>query len=389
MNSDDQIYDFIKEHYQKYLERDPDSEGLEYYFFQIRHNKIKPKDLGSILQQSDEYKRKIEEKELPEIISSELEKILNDFQPIDELDIKESEPTVFVSCYNGKNDFGGVYFLSENKLQTIFEGSGCFGIFFDTNHDVLFVATRTTPQIMAYKKERNIFSRISVDFSNYIFGEQSHGITIFNGKLIVIATDGTENEESALNLDVPWKGIGKIIVSDLEFGDNSITIKNSQSYNPFSCNHHHHINDICVHNNSLYLLSHSYCDLEKNYIKKGVLSILSDAFQATPLLDKFQHPHSLHSFHNRLFLCSSGIACIMSISLPERIKLEYKGIDSYTRGLAVTKNFMYFGNSFSIGRTNSKFTNPIFGLLKFNRQTGITDFFPLPKGCDNVYAVIY
>ena len=294
-----------------------------------------------------------------------------------------------MSCYNGKNDFGGVYFLSKHQLQSIFEGSGCFGLYFDKNHDMLFIATRITPQIIAYKKEKNAFHRVPIDFSNYIFGEQSHGITIFNDKLILVATDGTENDESALNTDVPWKGIGKIIVSDLEFGINKITIKNSQSYNPFSCNHHHHINDICVHDNSLYLLSHSYCDLNKNYIKKGVLSILSTTFQSTPLLDKFQHPHSLHSYNDRLFLCSSAIACIMSISLPEKIKLEYKGIDAYARGLAVTKNFMYFGNSFSIGRTNSKFINPIFGLLKFNRQNGSTDFISLPEGCDNVYEVTY
>ncbi len=88
MNSDDQIYDFIKEHYQKYLERDPDSEGLEYYFFQIRHNKIKPKDLGSILQQSDEYKRKIEEKELPEIKGDEsFQKILDKLNKESKMDL--------------------------------------------------------------------------------------------------------------------------------------------------------------------------------------------------------------------------------------------------------------------------------------------------------------
>ena len=74
MNSDKKIYDFVKEHYQKYLEREPDTEGLEYYFLQIKHNRLKPKDLRYILQQSDEYKKKLKRKNYLKIFLMTLKK---------------------------------------------------------------------------------------------------------------------------------------------------------------------------------------------------------------------------------------------------------------------------------------------------------------------------
>ena len=70
------------------------------------------------------------------------------------------------------------------------------------------------------------------------------------------------------------------------------------------------------------------------------------------------------------------------------IKLEYKGIDAYTRGLVVTDKFFFIGFSFSVGRTNSKFVNPNFGILRFDRRTGETKRIPPPLNCDNVYDII-
>mgnify|MGYP000008060242 FL=1 len=388
MKHDESIYDFIKKTYLKYLGRDPDKTGLNIYFSKIKNKTMHPNDLKNIIKQSKEYADKIKEQELCEIISLDTDTFLNE----DSYELPhnlENESKTFVSCYHSKNDYGGVYTVTDKKLEPIFEGTGCFGMHFDKNHEILFFIIRNEPQLIAYKIKDNKFFRMEIVFSNYLFAKQAHGIVIFKNKIFTIATDGIKNDsEKAINSDVPWKGVGKIMVSDLDFFEDKIVIKNTKYYNPFSCNHHHHINDITVHENSLYLLSHSYCDENKIYIKKGALSKLEpDTFHANVLLDKFQHPHSLFSYDNRLFLCSSTIAGVLSVLLPNKIKLEYKGIDVYARGLTITQNHIFIGNSFGIGRTNSKFKTSLCGLLKFNRKNGSAIFYDLPSGCDNVYSI--
>ena len=66
-----------------------------------------------------------------------------------------------------------------------------------------------------------------------------------------------------------------------------------------------------MHNDSLYLSAHSYCDNGKKYVKKGVLAKLDKNFQASMVFDKFEQPHSIDSYENKIFICSPCLASLI------------------------------------------------------------------------------
>ena len=53
----DEIKEIIRKHYLTFLDREPDSVGLEHYFDLIRDGKLKIQDLEDIFKNSDEYKK--------------------------------------------------------------------------------------------------------------------------------------------------------------------------------------------------------------------------------------------------------------------------------------------------------------------------------------------
>ena len=404
IKNDFEVKEFIRQHYLRILKRLPDQEGFHYYFTEIKKGNIKPEELISIFQKSDEHIIKEHEHEIVEKISQDVEDIINKNEFFDDPSkdsTQKPEPDlVFASCQNIIRDGGnianqsispgGVYYLDDNVLKIIYDETGCFGIHFDKSRKILFCVTRKENQIIAFKvKNSNQFIRVPIKFVNYLFAVEAHGIYINENKIVVVATGGINDGENATNDDVPWTGVGKIIVSELEINDNEITIKNSKVFNPFNCTHHHHINDITYHDGDWYLTSQGYCDSKNNYVKKGSLAKLDDSFNAHTILDKFEQPHSLYFFRDRLYVCSSANAIVYSINLKDKsMRLEYKGVNAYTRGLLVTDNYFYIGTSFSVGRTNSKFTNPNFGILKFNRNNGETTRIDLPPNCNNIYTII-
>jgi len=291
-------------------------------------------------------------------------------------------------------EFGGIYYLEDNILNPIFEGIICTGLEIDENAKILLSITRSTEeQIIAIKiKNQREFEKLPVELaSNYICAFLAHDMMIYKNKIIVIATNGLKNDkEEATNEDVPWEGIGKIIVSDIKFDKEKIIISESVVINPFGCNHHHHINDICFYDNSFFLSAHTYCDKNKKYFKEGVIAKLNEKFEVIETMDKFRQPHSLVSFRDRLFVCSSSVSSVMSVNWKEKsVKLEYKGVDSYVKALLVTDEFFFIGLNYAVGRTNSKFKNPVSGLLKFNRWNGKTDYVELPEGCTDIYDIKY
>ena len=105
--------------------------------------------------------------------------------------------------------------------------------------------------------------------------------------------------------------------------------------------------------------------------------------------NKLEQPHSPYHYRKRLYVCSSSQAIILSMNLQNKTtRIEFKGLNAYTRGLLVTDRFLYIGTSFSLGRTNSKFKNPNYGILKFSKDTGETKKIDLPKQYNNVYSII-
>lgn len=299
-----------------------------------------------------------------------------------------SEPSfIFVSCFNDKKATGGIFLLREGLIPLI-EGTSCFGLHYHKEYNILFCVTRSTPQILAFQiTPEDKILRIPVEFDKYVFANDAHGIIVLDKKIFVVATQGEESPQLADPPTDYGKFVGKIIVSDFEITNNVIKIKNSNIINPFNCNHHHHINDLCEVENSLYFSSFSFCE-SGDSVESGAISKLSFSGKSTIVTTDLDKPHSIKYFQQKLYVTSSGSSQIFSLGSDGEKKLEYKGPNAFIRGLTMTENYLYFGTSWGLGRTNSKFTNKHKGVLRFDRISGETRLFQIPDEYDNVYDIV-
>lgn len=303
--------------------------------------------------------------------------------------VNEENKNIFVSCFNNETGAGGTYFLDDNSLLPIYEGTGCYGIFVDRINKILFCTTRTEPQIIAFRIiAKNKFEKIPIKFENYEFANDAHGIWVAENKLFLVGSEGEKNGQLSKNDHGPGKHVGKIIISEIKKENNFIKIQNSKISNPFNCLHHHHINDLCMIGNKMYLSSFSFCDSNKNFINSGVISELDELGNANVLIRDLEKPHSIAPFKDRVFICSSSASKILSFNVDDKtVKLEHKTIDAFVRGLLITEKFMYYGISAGIGRTASQFTNKDSILFRFNKSNDETKKIPIPSFCDNIYGI--
>ena len=398
LNNNEEIEEFVKQHYRIFLEREADETGLKHYVGLLKNNELKPEELKQKFEESIEHKRLKSKWELAKKINKELEEILIDSKTFEEYlehTKRLEEPrNIFVTCYNETTNKGGVFLLNDSSLEPIYEQKMCSGMFFSKDSEILFTITKEEPQIVALKGKNGKWESIPIKTKNTIFANDAHDIIIWNNKIIISATGGDPKSEIVENphefaKEQYGEKVGKLIISDIEIKENEIIISDSKVFDPFECKHHHHINDFAVIENSLFMTSHSYCDTEKNLIKKGAISKIDEKMNVEIISDKLEQPHSLYYFRNRLYVCSSAQALVLSMNKNERkLRMEFKGLNAYTRGLLITDNYFYIGTSFGLGRTNSKFSNPNYGVLKFNRDTGETIKINIPSYCDNVYAII-
>ena len=389
--SDSELKILIKNNYLKFLERIASNEEIEYHFNQIKTKNISLDELDSIFQNSQEYKDLVDHKNKVQNFSDDFEQIISNNYSEDVSNSHSFEPdSVLVTCFNEETKKGGVFILKENSLKKLYDENACYGIFYDEKNSLLFCVTRTMPQIIVFKKDNKTFRKLKVSFSNYVFGEDAHGCCILNNKIYLVGTEGEQNGQKAEEIIAPGKDhVGKIIVSDIVVADNEIIIKNSEIFNPFDCKHHHHINDLNILDNVLYLSSHTHCDKNKSFIKKGAISKLDLSLQATVINNKTEHPHSITFFNNRLYVCSSGLSSIFSIDpFNDLTQIEYKGTNAYIRGLLITQSYFYFGMSITKSRSESKFYNLESGILQFNKKTGEVKRIKFPEIYDSIYAII-
>ena len=389
--SDSELKILIKNNYLKFLERIASNKEIEYHFNQIKTKNISLDELDSIFQNSQEYKDLVDHKNKVQNFSDDFEQIISNNYSEDVSNSHSFEPdSVLVTCFNEETKKGGVFILKENSLKKLYDENACYGIFYDEKNSLLFCVTRTMPQIIVFKKDNKTFRKLKVLFSNYVFGEDAHGCCILNNKIYLVATEGEQNGQKAEEIIAPGKDhVGKIIVSDIVVVDNEIIIKNSKIFNPFDCKHHHHINDLNILDNVLYLSSHTHCDKNKSFIKKGAISKLDLSLQATVINNKTEHPHSITFFNNRLYVCSSGLSSIFSIDpFNDLTQIEYKGTNAYIRGLLITQSYFYFGMSITKSRSESKFYNLESGILQFNKKTGEVKRIKFPEIYDSIYAII-
>ena len=349
-------------------------------------------ELDSIFQNSQEYNDLMDHNNKIQNISDEFKEIISNIDNSHNTSLTSyNEPeSILVSCFSETTKNGGVFILKDNYLKKLYDENACYGLFYDKKNSLLFCIARTMPQIIAFKIENKNFRPLKISFSNYIFSEDAHGCCVLDNKIYVMATEGEQNGQKAEGIVGPGKDhVGKIIVSEIIFMGDDIIIKDSKIFNPFDCKHHHHSNDLNILNNVLYLSSHTHCDKNKTFIKKGAISKLNLSLQATVINNKTEHPHSITFFNNRLYACSSGLASIFSIDPSNDLtQLEYKGTNAYLRGLLITQSYFYFGMSISKSRSESKFYNMESGILQFNRKTGEVKRIKFPEIYDSIYAII-
>ena len=80
-------------------------------------------------------------------LASEAQTIQNKFSK----KIPFTPSRIFVSGFNNVTGKGAISLLYNDSWVPIFEDTGCYGIYFDTKHDILFGITRINPQILAFK----------------------------------------------------------------------------------------------------------------------------------------------------------------------------------------------------------------------------------------------
>ena len=90
-------------------------------------------------------------------LASEAQTIQNKFSK----KIPFTPSRIFVSGFNNVTGKGAISLLYNDSWVPIFEDTGCYGIYFDTKHDILFGITRINPQILAFKITKELGTNTS------------------------------------------------------------------------------------------------------------------------------------------------------------------------------------------------------------------------------------
>jgi|GEM_PF-3996894 len=289
---------------------------------------------------------------------------------------------------------GGVWIVRDEKVVPLYQGLGVFGLAFWASERIVLGVTRVAePSLIAFRLEGNKYVPLEVRYHNYVQARRAHGISVFGGKLFIVASQGDPDSVLCTNEDFAGVHVGKVIVSNIRVDSDYILVADSTIWNPYECDHHHHYNDILVDDNSIYLASFSTCDFQKQYVNRGTITRFNHQLcDPTIVTDQLVAPHSLQMLGSRLFVCSSSTSSVISIGVdPESSKptLEFKTLNNFIRGLYVTDDWTFIGLSRSAGRTNSAhLTDSINGILKSNRQDGTTSRIEMPADCDNLYSIL-
>ena len=288
---------------------------------------------------------------------------------------------------------GGIWRLSGDRISELYRGYGIFGLAQTQDQEYLLAATRVEdPPFIAFRRVGSSYRQIRIELTNYLQARRAHGIAIHSGKLYLAAAQGQVGAPMATNTDL-WAGHGvsRILISRIAFSPSGVTISDTLVWDPYECDHHHHYNDLLVNETGVHVVSFTTCKPDKEYVSLGSVTRFYPELKLDRILtDALDAPHSLSIFDGRMFVCSSRNSSIFSLPLDGgAVKLEYKGIDNFVRGLHVSGRYIWMGLSRSSGRTNSAhLVDSINGVLRFDRRTGATRYIALPEYCDNTYALL-
>ena len=290
---------------------------------------------------------------------------------------------------------GGIWMWDGARLRELYTAGGAFGLTWWRGGSILIGGTRDDANpFVAFARTGNDLRPLTVRYERFLNGRRIHGVAVDDTRIYAVASQGDPDSPVSSNTD-RWHGhrVGKVLMSDLWMDGDALVIGNTEVWNPYQCDHHHHINDILLDGAFIYLSSFSTCDQSKRLIDRGAVA----RFHKTGLFDRIvcdalRGPHSLQRVDDRIFVCSSEESAVVSFpadGLYAAARLEYKGINNFVRGLAVTPKHFFIGCSRSAGRSDGeRFTEPNNGVLKFDRANGASEWLQLPDICENVYSAM-
>lgn len=203
-----------------------------------------------------------------------------------------------------------------------------------------------------------------------------HGLDIStDGQIFIVGTD--HNKVVILNQKTLEKQ-GEIVFTD----ENAID--------------KHHINDICVTNDSIYLSMFSISGFWRNKsndeLDGGIVKFCRKSLQLKEILIKnLKAPHSVLLSKNELFYCDSFNLNVSKFDLAKRQSSIVNQYHGFTRGLFIDGDILMVGQSKMRAADRLKkgmFFIPTLGagIHIYHLKEKKNEFFPLPV--DNIYAIV-
>ncbi|MDF2647225.1 MAG: hypothetical protein K0Q73_3030 [Paenibacillus sp.] len=274
---------------------------------------------------------------------------------------------ILITSHNTSTD--GIYELDlkTNSIKHLFKGN--FGGLKKYNNHY-YVLKRDYNQLWILDNHLNQISQLPLDkFSNI---DDLHGLDISNDGYIYIV--GSSRNKVLIINQITMKKEGELILTN-----------ENEDF--------HHINDICVTDDSLYL---SMFSIHNEWTTFEFSDGAIVKFDRRSLLPKavvghgLRGPHSVLISEDNLFFCDSLNLNVSKVNLKSKNIFVVAQFHGFTRGLFLDNDILIVGQSEMrhIQRLNNKFNNISLdaGIHIFDLKSNISQFIKLPV--TNIYSVI-
>ncbi|MFY0802929.1 DUF4915 domain-containing protein [Peribacillus frigoritolerans] len=290
------------------------------------------------------------------------------------------KPTENITKYNKKllisaesgiphNTSEGLFELDikTNSIKHLFKGNFA-GIKKYNNH--YYVLNRDYNQLWILDNQLNQISQLPLDqFSNI---DDLHGIDISSDGYIYIV--GTNRNKVLIINQITMQKEGELILTN-----------EKEDF--------HHINDICVTEDSLYLSMFSILDKWKTFDFSDGAIVKFDRRSLLPkavVCHGLKAPHSVLISEDNLLFCDSLNLNVSKVNLKSNNIFVVAQFHGFTRGLFLDNDILIVGqsNMRHLQQLNNKFNNISLnaGIHIFDLKSNINQYIKLPV--TNVYSVI-
>lgn len=217
---------------------------------------------------------------------------------------------LIVSCPND----GGLLHIKSGR-QVVIDRLGTTGICYDNNNNFYrAIQHQNISEIVVYPKNKEKFSIIHRDIKDV------HDLYYFNNSLFIVSTSTNEviKLDNKFEIDKRYKFQGD--------GDAW------------------HLNCLEAINDRLYVSA--FCNYEQHYSYKGKTyekGFLVDVLNGDVLIDKLSQPHTPKLDGGLIYICDSETKALKVYK--DKNLVNTIGLDAYTRGLYIDKDYIYVGLS--------------------------------------------